>query len=190
MKISDFKKDRELVFYIDEEENEQSKMVEPGGENGKIKFYSLDKKLLNKVASAIQGELEYNQLIYEVLPIITDITMDISLEDFNTMLDFPPNNIFINLIDQVNKEFINMVKRYNQFKQNISKTNKEITENINKLPNEIKEKVIENSKTDGEKLADLEVAHENEKDTKKKHELLIKIAKLQFKIENKSKKVL
>lgn len=180
MLISDFNKDRELQFYVDESGKEQSKIVEPAALEGKIKFHALNKELLNKVSAAInRKEIEYDELTYKVIPIITNVEMDISLQDFKALLSLPPNNLFINFIDQINNEFINLVQRVNKFKQDISKVNDEISKSIKSLPEELKDKVQEAKLTDEEKLAKLEQLYSEEKDTKKKHNLLLELAKLQ-----------
>lgn len=189
MKISDFNQDRELQFYVDKSGKEQSKIVEPGLE-GKIKFHALSKELLNKVSAAINTgkAIEYNELTYNVIPILTDIEMDISLQDFKALLELPPNNLFINFIDQINDEFINLVQRVNKFKEDISKVNNEINESIKSLPEELKNKVEQAKLTDEEKLSKLEQLYSKEKDTKKKHNLLLQLAKLQSIIDKKNNK--
>ncbi|ADK14733.1 hypothetical protein [Clostridium ljungdahlii] len=180
MKISDFNKDRELQFYVDESGKEQSKIVEPTALEGKIKFHALNKEILNKVSAAINRKaIEYDELTYKVIPIITNVEMDISLQDFKALLSLPPNNLFINFIDQINNEFINLVQRVNKFKQDISKVNDEINKSIESLPKELKDKVEEAKLTDEEKLAKIEQLYSEEKDTKKKHDLLLELAKLQ-----------
>ncbi|OBR90711.1 hypothetical protein CLRAG_33590 [Clostridium ragsdalei P11] len=189
MKISDFNQDRELQFYIDKQGKEQSKIVEPGL-IGKIKFHTLSKELLNKVSAVINTgkAIEYDELTYKVIPIITNVEMDISLQDFKALLSLPPNNLFIQFIDQINNQFINLVQRVNKFKQDISKVNNEINESIKNLPKDIKDKVEEAQMTDEDKLKKLEQLYSEEKDSKKKHDLLLQVAKLQLLIENKDKK--
>lgn len=185
MKLSGFMQDRQLEFFLNDKGVEESRIVEPVLQE-KIKFHPISKKLLEEFKSIkINEEDNYEEVTYKLIDILTDVDKDISFEDFQEMLAYPPNNQFITFIDEINKSFINLVKRFNKFKENIDNSNKELSESISKLP-ELKEKIEEGKLSNEERLTKLEEQYIAEEDGDKKRDLLKQMAKLQLLIENKN----
>jgi hypothetical protein len=185
MKLSDFNKDRELEFYTDKEGKESTRIVEPVTK-GKVKFHSISKELLNKLNSLnIRKEKEYDGLTYKIMDILTDIKKDVPLEEFKSMLAYPPNNAFIQFIEQINKEFIDLMDRYSKFKDSINKVNEQINKNINKLPEDIKQEFQKTQMTDEELLESFKREYDAAKDPKAKDEMLDKMIDLKSAIKNK-----
>lgn len=185
MKLSDFNRNRELEFYVNEEGKESTRIVEPIT-NGKIKFYTISKDLLDKLNSVdIKKEKEYDGLTYKIVDILTDIKKDVPLEEFKSMLAYPPNDSFIGFIEQINKEFINLIDRYNKFKNSIDKVNQQINKKISYMPDEMKKEFQKAQLTPGELLKNLKKEYDAEKDVKTRDEILDKIIDLKVAIKNK-----
>ncbi|WP_446897712.1 hypothetical protein ACSVC9_12045 [Clostridium sp. LBM24168] len=185
MKLSDFNRDRELEFYVDEDGKESTKIIEPVKE-GKVKFHSISKELLDKLNSIdIKKEREYDGLIYKIMDILTDIKKDVPQEGFKSMLSYPPNNAFISYIDAINKQFIDLMDRYSKFKDNINKVNEQINKNINKLPEDMKKEFRMAQLTPEELLENLKNKYDEEKDPKVRDEMLDKMTDLKITIKNK-----
>ncbi|APM37802.1 hypothetical protein [Clostridium kluyveri] len=186
MKLSGFMQDRQLEFFVNDRGVEESRIVEPVLQE-KIKFHPISKKLLEEFKSIkINEEDNYEEVTYKLIDILTDVDKDISFEDFQEILAYPPNDQFITFVDEINKSFINLVKRFNKFKENIDNTNKELTESISKLPEELKEKIEEGKLSNEERLTKLEEQYIAEENGDKKRDLLKQMAKLQLLIENKN----
>lgn len=183
MKLSGFMQDRELKFFLNDKGVEESRIVEPVLQE-KIKFHPISKKLLEEFKSIkISEEDNYEEVTYKLIDVLTDVEKNISFEDFQEMLAYPPSDQFITFIDEINKSFINLVKRFNKFKENIDNTNKELTESISKLPAELKEKLEEGQLSNEERLTKLEEQYTTEEDGNKKRDLLKQMARLQLLIE-------
>lgn len=185
MKLSDFNKDRELEFYTDENGKESTKIIEPVT-RGKIKFHSIGKELLDKLNSVdIRNEKNYDELTYKLMDILTDVEKDVSLEEFKSMLAYPPNNAFISYIDAINKQFIDLMDRYSKFKDSINKVNEQLNENINKLPEDMKKEFQKAQMSDEELLENLKKEYDAAEDPKVRDEMLDKMTDLKIAIKNK-----
>ena len=185
MKLSDFTKDRELEFYMDKEGKEATRIIEPLTK-GRIKFHSINKGLLDKLNSAdIKKEKQYDERVYRLIDILTNVKKDIELEQFKSMLAYPPNNAFIKFITEINREFIDLMNRFTEFKESIDKVNKELDKNIAKLPEDIKQKVVEIQMSDEELLSKLKKEYDIAETQEIKEEILDKIVEIKTRIKNK-----
>lgn len=180
MKLSDFNRDRELEFYVDEEGKESTRVIEPITK-GKVKFHSISKDLLDKLNSVdIKREKNYDELVYKLMDILTDIKKDIPLEQFKSMLLYPPSDSFIQFIEEINSEFISLMDRFNKFKDSIEQINKKIAN----MPDDIKKEFEKAQMTDEELLEGLKKEYDAAEDPKAKDEILDKMMDLKAAIKN------
>lgn len=185
MKLSDFNKDRELEFYTDEEGKESTRIIEPIA-RGKIRFHSIGKELLDKLNSVdIKKEKEYDGLTYKLMDILTDIEKDVPLEGYKSMLTYPPNDSFIEFIEQINKQFINLLDRYSRFKSSIRNVGTQLNKRIEGMPEDMKKEFHKAQLTPEELLKNFKKEYDKEKDPKAKDEMLDKMIDLKIAIKNK-----
>lgn len=68
--------------------------------NGEFEIYSINKEIVNKVAELREKIKDETELFYNIIPIISNVEMDVSLQEFKDMMDCPSNQ-FIEFINQI-----------------------------------------------------------------------------------------
>lgn len=172
MKLSDFLKTKKIIFRNGKVESVSSIT------DGDIEFYELDAQKLTDIKENIIDKISegYSEeiFLYQILPYICNIEVDIDFETFRKMTESPSvefTYVLESVIDIVNNIF-ELADRTNTL---ISKV-----ESIKEKRPEIfiKEETIE------EKITRLTKEMNEEKDTKKKKWLLLELAKLYEEVEN------
>lgn len=67
---------------------------------GEFEFYQLNKEKINKIAELKKSIKDDDELLYNIIPIIGSFEMDVTLEEFEEMLQCPTKQ-FMAVIDQV-----------------------------------------------------------------------------------------
>lgn len=171
MKLSDFLKTKKIVFKNGKVESVSSIT------DGDIEFYELNGQRLidikeNVVDKITEGYSEV-KFIYEILPYICNIEVDVDLETFKKMTESPSvefTYVIESIIDVVNNIF-DLADRTNELTNKID----EIKEKRPELF--IKEETIE------EKIIRLTKEMNEEKDSKKKKTIFLELAKLYEEVE-------
>ncbi len=171
MKLSDFLKTKKIVFKNGKVESVSSIT------DGDIEFYELDAQKLTDIKENIVDKIteEYSEeiFLYQILPYICNIEVDIDFETFKKMTESPSvefTYVLESVIDIVNNIF-ELADRTNELTSKVD----EIKEKRPELF--IKEETIE------EKITRLTKEMNEEKDSKKKKWLLLELAKLYEEVE-------
>lgn len=172
MKLSDFLKTKKIIFKNGKVETVSNIT------DGDIEFYKLDAQKLTDIKENIVDKIteEYSEeiFLYQILPYICNIEVDIDFETFKKMTESPSvefTYVLESVIDIVNNIF-ELADRTNTLTSKVD----EIKEKRPELF--IKEETIE------EKITRLTKEMNEEKDTKKKKWLLLELAKLYEEVEN------
>lgn len=172
MKLSDFLKTKKIIFKNGKVETVSNIT------DGDIEFYELDAQKLTDIKENIVDKIteEYSEeiFLYQILPYICNIEVDIDFETFKKMTESPSvefTYVLESVIDIVNNIF-ELADRTNTLTSKVD----EIKEKRPELF--IKEETIE------EKITRLTKEMNEEKDSKKKKWLLLELAKLYEEVEN------
>jgi len=171
MKLSDFLKTKKIIFKNGKVETVSNIT------DGDIEFYELNGQRLIDIKENIVDKIteEYSEeiFLYQILPYICNIEVDIDFETFKKMTESPSvefTYVLESVIDVVNNIF-DLADRTNELTNKIE----EIKEKRPELF--IKEETIE------EKITRLTKEMNEEKDSKKKKWLLLELAKLYEEVE-------
>lgn len=171
MKLSDFLKTKKIIFKNGKVET-VSNITE-----GDIEFYELDAQKLTDIKENIVDKIteEYSEeiFLYQILPYICNIEVDIDFETFKKMTESPSvefTYVIESIIDVVNNIF-DLADRTNELTNKID----EIKEKRPELF--IKEETIE------EKIIRLTKEMNEEKDSKKKKTIFLELVKLYEEVE-------
>lgn len=172
MKLSDFLKTKKIIFRNGKVESVSSIT------DGDIEFYELDAQKLTDIKENIIDKISegYSEeiFLYQILPYICNIEVDIDFETFRKMTESPSvefTYVLESVIDIVNNIF-ELADRTNTLTSKVESIKEKRPEIF------IKEETIE------EKITRLTKEMNEEKDTKKKKWLLLELAKLYEEVEN------
>lgn len=171
MKLSDFLKVKKLSFVGGRVEVQNSMT------DGDIDFYDLTTDRLVKIKDEVFDKLntEYTEerFMYDILPYICNVERDLELDQFMKLMAAPSVEFTYfqeNLIDVVNKVL--------DLGDRMVVLSDKVAEMKNKKPEIfIKEETVE------EKIVRLTNEMDTEKDTKKKRDILLELAKLYEEVE-------
>lgn len=172
MKLSDFLKTKKIIFRNGKVESVSSIT------DGDIEFYELDAQKLTDIKENIVDKIteEYSEeiFLYQILPYICNIEVDVDLETFKKMTESPSvefTYVIESIIDVVNNIF-DLADRTNELTNKIE---------------EIKEKrpeIFTKEETIEEKIIRLTEEMNKEEDIDKKKEIFRELAKLYEEVEN------
>lgn len=171
MKLSDFLKTKKIIFKNGKVETVSNIT------DGDIEFYELDAQKLTDIKENIVDKIteEYSEeiFLYQILPYICNIEVDIDFETFKKMTESPSvefTYVIESIIDVVNNIF-DLADRTNELTNKIE---------------EIKEKrpeIFTKEETIEEKIIRLTKEMNEEKDSKKKKTIFLELVKLYEEVE-------
>lgn len=169
IKLSDFNK----PIKVNLETGEKHKRF-----NGDFEFYTLDKQRFLKIQEGInklKNTSDDLEVSYTLLPYICSIEVDETLDKFIEMNEYSPCPEFTDFIIALTEYIRNLLKQIEKIKEMNNKVNSLIEEYpmLQQRPETTEEKIIRLTKE-----MDLE------KDTKRKREILLELAKLYEEVEN------
>jgi hypothetical protein len=146
--------------------------------NGDFEFYTLNKERFTTIKdgiNALKSNANDIEVSYTLLPYICSINVDESLDKFIEMNEVPPCSEFIDFMIALTEYIKELLKQVDKIK-----------EMNNKVDTLYKEYPIlkEKQETTEEKIIRLTKEMQEEKDTKKKKEILLALAKLYEEVEN------
>lgn len=151
--------------------------------NGDLIFYELGKEKVEEITKKLDGKEKSDEdVIFELIPLLSDIEVDVTFDEFKAMLVEPSKEfaMFLSNIISMIKDLFELVEEVAKM-QNNSQT---ITNGIAKLSTietEIEDVVIETKEEKLERLyEELSVARE---DVLKRNEILKEIMSLQSEME-------
>lgn len=172
MKISMFKGGRVLKFV----QGVLEKIRDNNKIEGEFEFYQLSKEKLNKIAELKKKIKDEDELLYNIIPIIGSFEMDVTLEEFKDMLQFPTKQ-FMEVINEV----IDITREMLESSNTIIELKDKIDNVKNELPvvEEIQEPVKTKEETLNELYEQLSLP-EIKADKDKRMEILNKINELEM----------
>lgn len=178
MKMSMFKgnKKREFINGVLHKNEDDIKI------NGTYELYEMSEEMRDKLIKIMDNKKSEISFLYEVLPIISDFEMDISLEEFEKMIKSPsPKKQFLLVIDDV----IELVTELKESTDIIVQVSNKVNELRQQLPIvEEVEEVKEPEKTKEEILEELyNQLAEVKSDKVKRTEVLKQINELEVSME-------
>jgi hypothetical protein len=114
MKLSDFKKSgiSKTVKFV----NGKMEITESENLNGDIKFYEIDvdrlMKINEEITNNVAKDAEDAEFMFRVLPFLCDVEMDLTIEEFKTLLEKPSKSFaeFLDIIFEMVNEIFNLLK--------------------------------------------------------------------------------
>lgn len=185
LKMSMFLKSKKIIL-----EGDFATISRPTDElNGEIEIKAINQKIIKQIQEETSSnisdieKMDTVDFAYKIFPIITNIEMDIDLEDFKLLIDFPrkPFSLVWNLIlEEITDVFdsIKSTKKINEKTENIFKENKEFIESVKEIKQH--EKAIKTNKLE---LLYNELEN-NFKDREKRDFILKQINELKEEIDN------
>lgn len=171
MKLSDFLKTKKIIFRNGKVESVSSIT------DGDIEFYELDAQKLTDIKENIIDKISegYSEeiFLYQILPYICNIEVDIDFETFKKMTESPSvefTYVLESVIDIINNIF-----------ELADRTN-ELTSKVESIKEKRPEIFIKEETTE-EKIVRLTKEMNEEKDSKKKKAIFLELAKLYEEVE-------
>lgn len=166
MKLSQFKVSKKVTFV------NGVAMIEDNNINGEIEFYNIDRdraiQIQNEVFPKLGKDKKDDQFAYLVFPFLTNIEVDIELDEFIKMVNSPSlafSSILEILVETINETF------------DIVEKNAKIENKINIITEKHPEAFVK-EETVEEKIARLDIELGEEKDIKKKRIIFNEISNL------------
>lgn len=141
--------------------------------NGNIKFTNINTKLAKQINEEVVQKLSNKatdeEIAYKLFPYLTDLTMDVNLNEFLEIMS-EPSELIIILYSNLMKIFEDLI--------NLSSKTQELTQRAESL----NEKLPSEKEIYRNKLNELYVEFEKEKDTKKRNEIINDIIQIKNKL--------
>lgn len=103
------------------------KRIEKKLNNVELEFYELDDKIVNKLIEIDGENLSNEEYLYKIIPIISNVNMTVTLEEFEKMCKYP-STYFCDFIDKVMfycKELFNQLHEMNELNKKSESINLE-----------------------------------------------------------------
>lgn len=166
MKLSDFLITQKISF-------KDGKIVKKNSlQDGEVELYELTKDVINKIKTEVIDKLEVEQdqekFVYALIPYITNVEVDVDYDVFKAMMG-SSNVQFSYLIDSI----IDIINNLLELMDKQVEMSQKIEDMIEKHP-----EVFQKKETLEEIIQRITKEMNTEKDSKKKREMLIELARL------------